>query len=231
MKRGFGLLGLVLVLLIGCQQKESWTPLFNGKDLDGWHVYGKGKNYNGWVVQNNVLAFDPNQRTDASSAYLVSDQQFTNFELSLEWMISENGNSGVFWGVIEEAKYEYPYLTGPEIQILDDNYTAYIEERGDINRAASLYNLMAPSSIESHPANQWNKYLLHIDQDNNEGFLIFNDVEVLRFPVNGEEWRKLIAQSGFAETQSFGTAQTGHIALQDHGGMVAFRNIKIRELP
>lgn len=231
MRKVISILFLTSIFLVGCRQEENWIPLFNGENLEGWHIYGKGKNYNGWIIQGDVLAFDPQQRTDASSSYLVTDQQFTNFELSMEWMIGENGNSGVFWGVIEDEQYEYPYLTGPEIQILDDNWTEYIEERGDINRAGSLYNLMAPSSIESKPANEWNHYLLHVDQTNNEGFLIFNDVEVLRFPVNGPDWKQLIAQSGFASADGFGSAKTGHISLQDHGGLVAFRNIKIRELP
>ena len=231
MRKRIGFLCICAIILGGCQSGNDWTPLFNGKNLDGWHVYGKGKVYNGWVVQGDVIAFNPDERTDASAAYLVTDNSYTNFELSMEWMISENGNSGLFWGVIEDAKYEYAYQTGPEIQILDDNWSAYIEERGDINRAGSLYNLMAPSSIVSKPANEWNKYLLHVDQQRNVGFVIFNDVEVLRFPVNGPEWKDLIAKSGFADMEGFGSAQTGKIALQDHGGLVAFRDIKIRELP
>ena len=224
------ILWVVLVILSGCQNSGGWTPLFNGEDLDGWHIYNAGKNYNGWIVKDQVLAFNPSQRTEASSAYLVTDQEFTNFEISFEWMIGEQGNSGFFWGVAEDPAYEYPYLTGPEIQILDDNWTAYIEERGDINRAGALYNLMAPDKIVSNPANTWNHYLIHIDHQNNQGFVEFNEERVLEFPVNGPEWDKLVAASGFAQTQGFGIYQTGRLALQDHGSRVAFRNIKIRDL-
>ncbi len=230
MKNAAVVLFVVLVTLSGCQSEDGWTPLFNGENLDGWHIYNQAKNYNGWVVQDQVLAFDPSQRTEASSAYLVTDNEYTNFEISFEWMIGDHGNSGFFWGVVEDATYEYPYQTGPEIQILDDNWTEYIEERGDINRAGSLYALLPPSKIVSKPANTWNHYLIHIDHNKNEGFVKFNDELVLEFPVNGPGWEKLIAASSFANAPGFGAAKTGRFALQDHGSTVAFKNIRIREL-
>ncbi len=220
------------LFLLSCQTSENhdWTDLFNGDDLDGWHTYLAGDNYNGWYVQDGVLAFDPESRTEARSSNLMTDRKYSDFELSIEWMISENGNSGIFWGVLEDEDYEHPYLTGPEIQILDDGWEEYIQERGDINRAGSLYNLMAPSKIVSKGAVEWNHYLLHIDQTNNEGWLKFNDEEILQFPVNGPEWEAMIAESPLAAWEGFGKAKTGHICLQEHGSEVAFRNIKIREL-
>ena len=225
------LLITIVILMCSCNSEEQWTYLFNGKDLEGWHIYHKGKeNYNGWYVSDGVLAFDPINRTEASNADLVTDDQFTSFELELEWMISEKGNSGVFWSVIEDEQYKHTYDTGPEVQVLDDNWKEYVEERGNIQRAGSIFNLLAPSEIVSKPAGEWNHYLIHIDHTQNKGFVIFNGVETLKFPVNGPEWEKLIANSGFKNSPGFGKAQTGHIALQDHGNQVAYRNIKIREL-
>lgn len=230
MKRNALLIMVLSISMLGCKQNDGWTTLFNGENLNGWHIYGHGKNYNGWTVDQGVLLFDPELRTEATSANLTTDEQYTSFELSLEWMIGEHGNSGLLWGVVEDEKYEHPYLTGAEIQILDDGWTEYVTERGDINRAGSLYNLMEPSKVVSKHAGEWNKYLLHIDQENNEGFLIFNDVKVLEFPVNGPNWQALIDASPFGVWEDFGKAQTGYISLQEHGGKVAFRNIKIREL-
>lgn len=230
MKRNALILIALTIVISSCQKSDGYETLFNGENLEGWHVYNNGKNYNGWVAENGVLVFDPQQRTEATSASLTTDKQYTSFELSLDWMISEHGNSGMMWGVVESPKYEHPYLTGAEIQILDDGWTEYVTERGDINRAGSLYNLIAPSEVVSKPAGEWNHYVLHIDQEKNEGFLIFNDVKVLEFPVNGPKWKALIGQSPVNAWEDFGAAQTGHISLQEHGGKVAFRNIKIREL-
>lgn len=223
---------LVFGLLFGCGAPEpNWIDLFNGQDLEGWHTYGKGQVYDGWYVENEELRFDFSRKEATGSSYLVTDEAYTNFELSLEWNISEQGNSGVFWGVLEDEKYAYPYITGPEIQILDDNWTEYVEGRGDINRAGSLYNLMAPTKIVSKEAGMWNHFLIHIDHKENIGFVEFNDTEILRFPVHGPEWDAMVANSGFKDWIDFGKAKTGHISLQDHGGSVAFRNIKIRALP
>ncbi|MEM8528751.1 MAG: DUF1080 domain-containing protein [Bacteroidota bacterium] len=220
-----------IALMYSCNTDQKWTYLFNGENLDGWHIYNKGKeNFNGWYVSDGVLVFDPANRTDATNADLVSDQEFTSFELELEWMIAEEGNSGVFWSVVEEEQYEYTHETGPEVQVLDDNWTAYVSERGDIQRAGSIFNLLAPAKIVSKPAGEWNHFRLRIDHAENEGFVKFNNVEVHRFPVNGSEWESLIANSAFKDWAGFGKSKTGHIALQDHGNQVAYRNIKIREL-
>lgn len=230
MKRNALLLFALLIASMGCQSNDGWVTLFDGKSLEGWHIYGHGNDYNGWTVQSGVLVFDPEQRSEAFSANLSTNKQYTSFELSLDWMISEHGNSGLLWGVVEDEKYEHPYLTGAEIQILDDGWVEYVTERGDINRAGSLYNLMAPSKVVSKGHGEWNSYLLHIDQENNEGFLIFNGEKILEFPVNGPNWQEMIKQSPFGLWEAFGAAKTGFIVLQEHGGKVAFRNIKIKEL-
>ncbi len=223
---------IFILLLIGCDSSDNgWIELFNGEDLEGWHTYGKGKVYNGWTVENGILEFNPGAGTELGGNNLVSDSIFTNFELSLEWMISDKGNAGMFWAVVEDSQFEHAYLTGPEIQILDDRWTEYIEDRGENKRAGSLYSLMAPSEVVSRPANIWNHYLLRVDHKANAGLLVFNDKEVIRFPVHGPDWEAMVAKSGFAEWPAFGRSKSGRIGLQDWGNKVSFRNIKIRMLP
>jgi len=219
-------------LLVGCNASEDqWTSLFNGENLEGWHVYGAGDAFSGWNAEEGVLVFDPTLRTDPARSDLISDRKFTNFELSLEWKIYKYGNSGIFWGVVEEDHYEHAYDTGPEIQILDDDWTEYITQRGDVTRSGALYGMLAPNALVSNDTEAWNHYLLHVDHKENQGYLVFNDQEVLRFPVHGPEWDAMVANSGFADWPGFGKAETGHISLQEYGGQVAFRNIKIRVLP
>ncbi len=222
------------LILSSCTQpkdSDGWTTLFNGKNLDGWHVYGGRDHYNGWYVENGELVFDPLKREDPGTTELLTDQKYTNFELSLEWKVGDYANSGLFWGVVEDEKYTYAYETGPEIQIMDDNWVEYINQRGEEHRAGSLYGMMAPSSVVSKTAGEWNHYLLHIDHVENIGWLQFNGTEVLRFPVHGPEWDSLVSKSGFKDSPVFGKARTGYITLQEFGGKVWFRNIKIMELP
>lgn len=221
---------LTLCLLSCSQEGSNWTDLFNGENLSGWHIYGNNENANTWYTDGEVLVFDPALRKSAATANLVTDKAYSDFELSLDWMISEKGNSGLFWGVVEDSKYEHPYQTGPEIQMLDDNWTEYIEERGNIQRAGSIFNILAPSKIVAKPADEWNSYLLHIDQSNNQGWLDFNSERVLDFPVNGDEWQQMINNSGFKDWEGFGVQKEGKICLQDNGSKVAFRRIKIRDL-
>ncbi len=210
--------------------EAGWTELSNGENFDGWHVYNSGENYDGWSIQSGVMVFDPALKEGTGPSDLISDKEYESFELSLEWMISEKGNSGLFWKVTEGPAYENVYDTGPEIQILDDNWMEYISERGDIQRAGSIFNVMAPKVIVAKPAGEWNEYILRINMNENRGSLKFNGTTVLDFPVKGKEWDKMVSKSGFAHRENFGTNPSGRIGLQAYGGKVAFRKIKIKEL-
>jgi|GEM_PF-244422 len=226
----FGFISLS-ILLAGCTEKNtSRTVLFNGKDLEGWHVYNQGKNFNGWTVRDGTILFDPKAKKDMVRTDLTTDSEYTSFEISLDWKIGEYGNSGLFWAVVEDPQYKFSYDTGIEIQILDDNWAEYIKQNGDKTRAGALYGLMAPSSVVSKRGDEWNHYLLHIDYNENQGWLKFNEQEVLRFPLYGPGWDAMVTNTRFADQPLFGKARKGHIVLQEYGGGVSFRNIEIREL-
>src|SRR5690606_33914427 len=116
---------LSLMAILGCsnadstrQTEESWQALFDGKSLDGWHSYGKPDPGTAWVVDNGILHFNASaKREGASGGDLVTDQEFEDFHLQLEWKISKNGNSGVIFYVNEDAqKYPETYNTGLEMQ-------------------------------------------------------------------------------------------------------------------
>lgn len=223
---------IVVSLIFGsCNSvPEGFEPLFNGEDLSGWHAYGGLDHYNGWVISDGVLTYDTTLREESVSTSLVTNEQFTDFELSMDWMIGEMGNSGLMWAVVDDGSYDKPYRTGPEIQILDDTWDDYVNQRGDINRAGALYNLMPPSKVVANGPGEWNHYLLHIDQTNHEGFLEFNGERVLEFDLANEQWDAMIAKSAFYDWPGFGKFKKGHIALQEHGANVAFKNIYIKRL-
>ncbi|NNC34925.1 MAG: DUF1080 domain-containing protein [Croceitalea sp.] len=211
-------------------QKNEWTILFDGTSMDGWHEYlGEGVS-EAWKLEDGAMVFyPPKERPEGKSYNIVTDVAYTNFMLSLEWKISEAGNSGIFWGVFEDHKFGQPYQTGPEIQVLDD--LAHPDAKnGTTHQAGSLYDMVAPSQKVVKPVGEWNECIITVDHKTNNGSVVLNGVEIVTFAVHGEAWDAMVAKSKFADWEGFGKYQTGRIGLQDHGDIVAFRNIKIKEL-
>ena len=213
------------------EEKESdWITLFDGESFDGWHMYNGGAVTEPWKLEDGAMVFyPPEERPEGTSYNLVSDQEFTDFVLTLDWKIAEGGNSGIFWAVKEDEKYGQPYLTGPEIQVLD-NERHPDAQNGDDRLAGALYDMVSPSKDVTNPAGEWNTVELMINHKTNEGHVVLNGTKIVEFPVQGTGWDELIANSKFADWEDFAAFTAGKIGLQDHGDMVAFRNIKIKEL-
>lgn len=210
------------------KKNNDWTSLFNGEDLEGWKAYNSDE-VSQWKVKDNALVFTPKEGERSGSENLITEDTYTNFELSMDWKISEGGNSGVMWGVQEGEEFSEPYLTGPEIQILD-NERHPDAENGPIRQAGALYDLSKPSEDVTSPAGEWNEMTIRIDHKENQGTVTLNGTQVNQFPLHGEEWDQMVKKSKFSDWENFGQHHTGHIALQDHDDKVSFRNIKIREL-
>ena len=210
---------------------HEWISLFDGKTFDGWHRYNHDTPSNAWIIKDGAMTFDPSVVTKEDRVHdLVTDSNFTSFELSLEWNIAEGGNSGVFWGVVEDKKYHTPYLTGPEIQVLDNERHPDAKANPKFHQAGALYDMVQPTQDVCKPAGTWNHILLSINHNTNKGSVALNGVEIVSFPVSGAGWDALIANSKFKNWDAFGKFKTGKIGLQDHGDVVSYRNIKIREL-
>lgn len=212
--------------------QEEWISLFNGETLDGWHQYNGDKIGEEWSVTDGVLTFKPKEdrKWGDGGKNIVTDQSFTNFILSIEWNVSEAGNSGIFWGVREGEEFGEPYVTGPEIQILDNERHPDAKVNPKFHQAGALYDLVQPSADVCNPAGEWNHVLLTVDHNANEGNVVFNGIEIVRFPLSGEVWDKLVNNSKFKGWEGFGVFKTGKIGLQDHDDKVSFRNIKIKVL-
>src|SRR5690606_8102583 len=150
--------------------------------------------------------------------------QFENFELSLEWKLSEGGNSGIMFHVTEEG--QQTYHTGPEMQVLDDE--RHPDGQNPLTSAGSNYALHAPLQKTVRPVGERNEVRLRVQDGDVEQWL--SGVKVVEYQLGSPEWEQLGAASKFSEWPGYGRAGRGHIALQDHGGWVAFRNIKVREL-
>jgi len=210
------------------QETDEWKTMFDGKTFNGWHVYLTDGVSSEWTIEDGALFFNPKENRTQGGQNLVSDKAYTNFELTLEWKISKAGNSGVFWGVKEDAKYKEAYETGPEIQVLDNvNYPGDLKKSQE---AGALYDMVAPSKNVAKPAGEWNAFIININHKTNVGKVWLNDVLIIKFPVNGKKWNEMVAHSKFKDWDGFGKFTTGKIGLQDHGNKVWYRNIKIKEL-
>ncbi|TMM58726.1 DUF1080 domain-containing protein [Maribacter algarum] len=241
---------LLTSLVIGCKEKakgveekasnamaktemevpqNEWKVLFNGKTFDGWHEYRKEGVSEQWKIEDGAMVFYPPKERNGESYNLVSDNEYTDFVLSIEWRIAEAGNSGIFWGVKELPELGQPYETGPEIQVLDNDKHPD-GKNGTSHQAGALYDMVSPSEDVTKAIGEWNLCEITINHKTNMGIVVLNEVEVVNFPVNNPEWGEMVSKSKFADWEHFAKYTTGKIGVQDHGDVVAYRNIKIKEL-
>ena len=235
-----------LIFFISCKQEKKetsetvveemempeseWEILFDGTSLDKWKEFQNDTVGDVWKIDGDALIYTPpSEGEDNKNHDLVTRDEYTDFVLSLEWKISEAGNSGVFWGVNEDAKYSTGYQTGPEVQILDNDKHPDAKA-GTTHQAGALYDMVSPAEDVTKPIGEWNTMVITVNHKDNIGRVVLNDTEMVTFPVQGEEWDAMVADSKFAGWEGFGKFTTGKIGLQDHGNVVAFRNIKIKQL-
>jgi hypothetical protein len=131
---------------------DGWQILFDGKTTKGWHKYGGGAVGEAWKVTDGVLSLDtskkydkdPSEKVDmkiVGGGNILTDEEYENFHLKLEWKISPNGNSGIMFYVNEDtAKFKEPYMTGPEMQVLDNE--GHPDGKLFRHRAGDLYDLI-----------------------------------------------------------------------------------------
>lgn len=205
----------------------DWVPLFNGQDLDGWHSYGENEPGPGWIVEDGAIVLDADEQTaEMTGGDLITNKQYENFELELEWKISEGGNSGIFFGVREIPGQEVAYESGIEMQILDDD--RHQDGKNPETSAGSCYALYPPTQDVVRPVGEYNKLRLIVNEGHVEHWL--NGTKIVEYVIGSDDWNERIAQSKFADWQHFARYRKGHIGLQDHTDRVWFRNIRIREL-
>lgn len=214
----------------GEAKASKWKSLFNGKDLTGWHTFGKSTVNPSWKVVNGEIFYDSKSKTPEERkgpGDLTSDEEFENFHLKLDWKISKDGNSGIiFWSKEDTARFKESWHTGPEMQILDND--GHSDGKINKHRAGNLYDLIAGKEGVVKPVGEWNTAEIIADH----GKLTFklNGEELLNTRYDDENWKVMIAGSKFKTKKDFGTFSRGHIALQDHGNDVWFRNIQIKAL-
>ncbi len=223
----------MMVLLASVQsfaQKGKWVKLSDGKTFNNWHIYNHpGEPVSGkWTIKDGAFVFDPKGSSEWKVNDLVTDKDYENFELELEWKIEKGGNSGIFYGVKEDPKLNTPYASGPEIQVLDDeNHPDAKQGKNGNRKAGSLYD-MIPSASKAKPYDNWNK--VKIVKKDNMVTIWQNGTLAVSYPTTGEKWDAMVEDSKFKGWSDFGKYSSGKIGIQDHGNVVSFRNIRIKEL-
>lgn len=204
-------------------KKGKWVKLFNGKSLEGWHSYLKKEASSKWQVEDKAIVLMAKGAGD-----LLTDKEYENFELELEWKISEGGNSGILFHVHEDAQYRASDLTGPEMQVLDNERHPNAKQ-GPNRTAGSLFDMIAPSDPTAcKPAGQWNKARIRVRDSHVEYYL--NEKKIVEYQIGSPEWDKLLSTSKYKGWPGYARFKKGAIALQDHGDKVWYRAIRLREL-
>jgi len=206
------------------EKKEGWTLLFDGVSTKGWHPYNNDQRTLTWSVSNGELVCGPDVRFDHLD--LVTDKEYRNFELTFDWKINKGGNSGVFIDVQERPDLKATWASGPEYQLLESTHPDVKDSTkltGGIFGFTSPVNTSAPT-----PAGQWNSSRIK-QQDGRVEFYL-NGALTLKVDLTSRAWADAVGKTHFSSSPEFGKHTSGHIALQDWQKVIAFKNVKIREL-
>ena len=208
--------------LTPAEQKAGWVLLFNGKDTSGWRSYNH-KSYNSWEAVNGQLHCKTKDQNVQQRADLITLHQYDNFEIQFDWKVEKGANSGVMYHVLETSGSSYE--TGPEYQLIDED--GYAQKLEATQKSGADYAMHAPLSSAARPTGEYNRSRIIVKDAHVEHWL--NGKIVADFDLWTRQWQQLKENGKWKNAKDYGMAKKGYIALQDHGGGVWFKNIKLRK--
>jgi hypothetical protein len=198
---------------------SGWRVLFDGTSLAAWRGYKSASVPAGWHIADGALA------KEKPVADIMTKDEFGDFELELDWKIGEAGNSGIFYRGTEE--YDHIYWSAPEYQLLDDERASDNATR--LTCAGAAYGIYPSPPGHLKPVGDWNRTRIIARGAHVEHWL--NDFKLLEYELWSPDWEARVKASKFAKWPNYGRAKKGRIGLQgDHDGVLAFRNVRIRDL-
>lgn len=214
------------------EQENGWKLLWDGETTEGW----KGARLDsfpqqGWVIEDGILTvLASGGEESAAGGDIVTEQLYGDFELKVDFKITEGANSGIKYYVDTDINKGPGSSIGLEYQILDDDRhpDAKLGNHEGSRTVASLYDLIqADPNKPINPVGEWNT--AHIISKDNHVEHWLNGVKVLEYERGTKEFRKLVSESKYDKWPNFGELKEGRILLQDHGDRVSFKNIKIKQ--
>lgn len=208
--------------LTPADEAAGWKVLFDGTSTANFRGYKQERfPKQGWSIDNGALKV----AKGGGGGDIVTVDQYEDFEFAFEFKCSAGANSGVMYRCSEAN--DYPWMTGPEFQVLDDE--GHKDGLNDKHAVGSLYDLIAaPAGKPKCPPNEWHSGRIRIKNGVLQHYL--NGVKVVETRIDDQAWKDLIAGSKFKQWGGFGLEKKGHLALQDHGDDVWYRNIRVRDL-
>jgi len=213
---------------------DDWTYLFDGSSTEGWRAYNGDSLPAKWVIEDGVLTFDTEKRTEADKKggndIIYAAEKFDNFELAWEWKLPKGGNSGLLYH-IREGDWSLPE-TSPEYQMLDDLGWEKINNAKlePWQKTGADYAMYPPDENKKivKPAGEWNTSRIRFTPELVEHWL--NGKKILSFVPWSKDWEKRKSEGKWKDSPKYGTFKSGYIGLQDHDSPLWFRNIKIKKL-
>ena len=209
--------------LTAAESKEGFKLLFDGKTVDQWRGFKLPTLPDNWGAVDGTLTLTNMRRPPD----IITIEQFSDFDFRFDWKLGEipaGSNSGVMFYVTEEG--QATYHTGVEYQILDN--ARHPDGKNPLTTAGACYALYPPTRDVTRPIGEWNESRILINKGKVTHWL--NGEKVVEYDMNSDEWKAKVLGSKFKEWPGFGVARKGHLALQQHGGPVAYRNLRIRTL-
>ncbi len=213
--------------------KNGWEMLWDGKTTEGW----RGAKLDefptkGWEIKDGILSvLSSGGEESAAGGDIVTKELYGDFELKVDFKITEGANSGIKYYVDTDLNKGPGSSIGLEYQILDDKRhpDAKLGNHEGSRTVASLYDLiMADPNKPMNPPGEWNT--AHIVSKDNHVEHWLNGMKVLEYERKSDDYLKLVSESKYAKWPNFGESDKGHLLLQDHGDNVSFKNIKIKSI-
>jgi hypothetical protein len=212
------------------EKKAGWKLLFDGQTSAGW-MNAKSKTFptSGWEIKDGTLTINPETKKQSGGGDIVTVDKYRNFELIVDFRYTKGANSGIKYFIDTESNNGSLASIGCEYQVLDD--VNHPDAKAGINgnrTLAGLYDLIPPKSKRDNGADNWNRAIIIVNGNKVQHWL--NGQLTVEYERGNDAWKELVATSKFKGSPGFGEVKEGRILLQDHGNLVSFKNIKIREI-